>query len=189
MADSITQEVTDAMMALLTPHGTPKGRFKTLSDAESHFESVAYIGGVFVNEQHQGRGLGLALMQELVSSLAEEGRLDSDGVVLLCPAGDPPKGMGYRSFDTRLWNKAFKSLSSYFGKIGFKACGATHNKSNDQGMYMYSWTDDVKGAPHKLLSAAEAAAAAAKGNGDGAPAASSDAKKRKAEAEAEAEEE
>ena len=186
MADSITQEVTDAMMALLTPNGTPKGRFKTLSKADSSLDSVAYVGGVFVDEEHQGRGLGLALMQELVAALGESGRLDSNGVVMLCPAGDPPKGMGHRSFDPRLWNAAFKSLSSHFGKIGFRACGATHNKSNDQGMYMYCWTDDVVGAPHELLpAAAAAAAAAATGNGDGSTAAADANKKRKAEAEAE----
>lgn len=115
-ADCLTQELYDAMETLFAYNGgSPKGPFKKKTN-DDVFAGILYIGGVFVNKDQRGRGLGLEIVRALIQSL------DECDLVLLSPAADPHPGPG-------AWNYAFDSLSAMFEKLGFQRCGGKNRRS------------------------------------------------------------
>eukprot|EP00854_Cymbomonas_tetramitiformis_P011549 gene11549-13646_t len=69
VADAMTQEVYQACTALFTPSGEPKGAFQTLLRSKGQLRKLVYISGVFVDQAHMGKGLGLEFVRNLLRSL------------------------------------------------------------------------------------------------------------------------
>ncbi|KAK3271435.1 hypothetical protein CYMTET_20214 [Cymbomonas tetramitiformis] len=158
VADAMTQEVYQACTALFTPSGEPKGAFQTLLRSKGQLRKLVYISGVFVDQAHMGKGLGLEFVRNLLRSLQDEGLWAGPGsVALLCPCGDPPKGTDELrdpqaptpdNFQ-QLWRSAFNKLSTHFAKIGFAHCDSGKRNPagpSDQKMYSFLEADALDGA-------------------------------------------
>ncbi|KAK3272527.1 hypothetical protein CYMTET_19183 [Cymbomonas tetramitiformis] len=158
VADAMTEEVCEACTALFTPSGEPKGAFKRLLRSKGKLRKLVYISGVFVDQAHMGKGLGLEFVRNLLRSLQDEGLWAGPGsVALLCPCGDPPKGTPDlqdpqdpppENFQ-QLWDSAFDKLSTHFAKIGFAHCDSGKRNPagpSDQQMFSFLEADALDGA-------------------------------------------
>lgn len=119
VGDSLCDEVYGATVALFSPAGRPKGAFRErVSLGGRAASTLVYVEGVYVAQAHMGNGLGLELLRTSLHSLHPAGYWGDRSVALLFPAGDPPRGAG----GSKSWDRAFRTLSSHFASIGFRAC-------------------------------------------------------------------
>jgi predicted GNAT family acetyltransferase len=130
--DCLTQEVYEAMYALFTEGGKPKGPFKKKCHGQDYY-SILYINGVYVKKDQRGQGLGQEIVRALMHSLyATESSID---LVLLCPAGEPHPGPG-------MWGPVFDTIASMFEScLQFERCGA-NNRHTGQSLYMFLEPDE-----------------------------------------------
>lgn len=132
VADAVSREVYDAIRTLFTYRGIPTKSFAE-AVAEKPFgrypghNSLLYIEGVFLKKEHMGKDLGLDMIRGLIKALRAD--VFPVDLVVLSPAGDPPRG------DFRM---AFSKLVVHFGKMGFKICGkGVTDIGMGQGEYMF----------------------------------------------------